>query len=219
LTVGYLLHWRAGSLAYFEPIYLMSWHVICLSLIVRPCAGDVLRDGVAAFLTCGIILLIAVYPVRQTSAGNEGLHALALADRARAFDFQLSELRTKYTVVSDEFHFFKRRFDCGDVVDMGDYAWLFAQSGLLGEAYSQTVKRYMADVESRRPDIVIIGPVSAAPLHALVEHGHQCVLCGVAFYPSTPNAFSLYARDDLPIEELRAQFSWFKMPAPPAGSK
>jgi hypothetical protein len=215
LIVGYLVHWRAGSLAYLAPIYLMSWYMVCLSLIARPFAAEALRGGMSAFLTCGIILLTALNQVRGTSAGNEGARAMELTNSARAFDFQLSQLKAKYTVISDAFHFFKRHIDSNDVVDQGDFSWRFAKEGYFGEAFTQTVNRYTAAIQSKPPDIVIVGQISAPPIRALVEHGYSCILCGVRFHADSPYGFSLYARDDLPIDELRAQFSVFKTPSAP----
>jgi hypothetical protein len=214
LTLGYLVHWRAGSAAYVGPIYLMSWYMVCLSLIVRPLALEVVRGGASAFLTCGIILLIAMHRVPGTSAGNEVLRAIERTDSARAFDFQLSQLKAKYTVVSDAYHFFKRRLDENDVVDQGDVSWKFAKEGHFGSAFSQTVNRYMSAIERKPPDIVIVGLISAAPIRTLVQRGYTCILCGVVFFADMPDGFSIYARDDLPIDELRAQFSIFKTPAP-----
>jgi hypothetical protein len=219
LIVGYLLHWRAGSLVYLAPIYLMSWYMICLSLIVRPVALEAVRGGMSAFLTCGIILMLAIYPLRGTSAGNGAARAIELTDSARAFDFQLSQLKTKYTVVSDTYHFFKRHLDRNDIIDQGDFSWAFAKGGYFGEAFSQTVYRYMAAIQRNPPDIVIVTQISAPPIRALVQRGYSCILCGVAFYGDVADGFSLYARDDLPIDELRAQFSIFKTAAAPASSK
>jgi hypothetical protein len=219
LIVGYILHWRAGSLAYLAPIYLMSWYMICLSLIVRPVAPEAVRGGMSAFLTCGIILMVAIYPLRGTSAGSEAARAMELTDSARAFDFQLSQLKTKYTVVSDAYHFFKRRLDRNDVVDQGDFSWTFAKEGHFGEAFSQTVHRHMAAIQRSPPDIVVVGQISAPPIRALVQHGYSCILCGVAFYGDLPDGFSLYARDDLPIDELRVQFSIFRTGTAPVSGK
>jgi len=140
----------------------------------------------SAFLTSGLILLLAVYPLRGTSAGNEAARAIELTDSARAFDFQLSQLKAKYTVVSDAYHFFKRRLDSHDVVDQGDFSWLFAQQGHFDEAFSQTVHRYMTAIQRNPPDIVIVGQISASPIRDLVQHGYSCILCGVAFHAHLP---------------------------------
>src|SRR5262249_10321332 len=129
LVVGYLLHWRAGSLAYLAPIYLIAWYMIFLSLIARPLAPELVPGGMSACLSFGIILLVALYPLPGTSSGNTGARAIELTDSARAFDFQLSQLKEKYTVVSDAYHFFKRHIDGNDIVDQGDVSWNFATLG------------------------------------------------------------------------------------------
>jgi hypothetical protein len=218
LIVGYLLHWRAGSLAYLAPIYLLSWYMVCLSLIVRPHAGEIFRGGVTAFLTCGLVLMLAIYPLRGTSAGAEGARAIELTDSARAFDFQLAQLKKKYVVVSDAYHFFKRHIDRNDIVDQGDFSWWFARQGHFDKSFSETVNRYMTAMQSNPPDIVIVGLISAPPIRELVKHGYQCIVCGVTFFPYGAEGLSLYAREDLPIEALRAQFSAFQAaPAPTSG--
>jgi hypothetical protein len=210
LVVGYLVHWRAGSLAYLAPIYLMSWYMVCLALAASASMRRAARGGVSAFLACGLVLLIVLFQVRGTSAGDEARRAGELTDAARAFDFQLARLQTRYTVVSDAYQFFKRHLGERDVVDQGDFSWDFARQGYFGEAFTRTVDRYIEDIRRNPPDIVIVGQISAPPIRALVEHGYSCVVCGVRFYDDRPYAFSLYALDNLPIDELRAQFSVFQ---------
>jgi hypothetical protein len=220
LIAGYITHWRAGSLAYLAPIYLMSWYMICLSLIARPLASEGIRGGMSAFLTGGAVLLIAIYPHSATSASIESARVIELTDSARAFDYQLSELRKRYAVVSDGYHLFKRRLDRrNDIFDQGDVSWGFAQGGFFGPAFSDTAKRYIESLERNPPDIVIVAPISAPPIKALVEHGYTCVVCGVPFFPYGSHGFSLYARDDLPIEELRRQLSTFKSASTSAPGK
>jgi hypothetical protein len=120
----------------------------------------------------------------------------------------LAKLRQEYFVVSDFCHFFKRRLD-RDIVDMGDSAWRVARGRSFDEQFPRTFDNYMSSLRDEPPDIVILGFTSFPPLRELARSGYRCVACGVEFYSYEANQFSIYGRNDLSIEELRARFATF----------
>jgi hypothetical protein len=207
LLFGYLLYFHAGTLNYFVFVYSLAWYMVCLSL-ASSWRRNLALDGGVAFVVIGVLLCIAVVGIPDTRTGLSGAMMIKRMDAARAFSYELTQLRSQYTVASDAYHFFKERFD-HDVIDEGDFAWAFANGKYFDENFSHTVNQYIADLKQNPPDFFVLGLISAPPIRAFVESNYHCVVCGVPFYGYGAQGFSLYARENLPVDELRARFNIF----------
>jgi hypothetical protein len=207
LCAGFWLNMRGGSIVYLSYIYVLGWFLLCTFLAFLD------RGRLVASLLASIVL------VAVSIGGKPGPYLtfvraqiLANTDAARAFDFELARLRAQYRVVADTQHFFKRRFDHDlDRIDMGDGVTGAVRDHAFDAAFDRTVQSYFESLREHPPDIVVLGLVSAPPLKALVQEGYSCIVCGVIFHDRA-EGFSLYARNDLPIAELKARFAPFAAP-------
>jgi hypothetical protein len=206
LFVGYWHNVRGTQIHYLLYVFLFGWFVFCLVVAAAPAGW---RRFLVAFALGALLIVTAIGGMAESPMAGARDRMAAGTDAARAFDYALAQLWRKYTMVSDSNHFFKRTLR-GDRVDMGDYAWSYARRPLFDPAFARTVADYYASIAEKRPEIIVVGAISAPPLRDLVASGYSCIVCGVPFIPYGARGFSLYARNDLPLDELRAQFAPFR---------
>ncbi len=209
LCVGYWLNFRGGSLVYISLTYLLGWYILCAFISSLPFSRT---EGALA----ASIIVISIAIGRNSGFPGDYIRrdVLAKMDGARAFSYELSELRSRYEVISDSYHFFKKGFTRDDKIDMGDAVLSSLRDHVFDPTFDDTVKDYIRSLRQHPPDIIVLGFASAQPIRALADSRYVCVACGVRFFAGGERDFALYARNDLPIAELRTIFAPFAAPSP-----
>lgn len=147
VSYGYYKNEGGGGLHYFFEFFIFAWIFVLHAVCQR---GPRVAQAELALLA----LVFCLLPWRDLSGYYNTI--ASVRERSLAFRAEVAALTAGEPVFGEETHLFKSAYS-GEVLDTGDAADKVAQSGYFGPKFSQTYRKYTAELVRNPPPFVMVG--------------------------------------------------------------
>jgi hypothetical protein len=192
-AIAHYYSYHGGGSWYFIPFLIVLWFYLCTAYS-RTARWRLAVLGICVLVLTGVNARTVVFPTLQ--------RAIRMSE-ADSFMAMVRSLDQTNSVLSEDTFFFRKSYD-GDLIDMGDYVSIFANSGYFGEEFSKTAKRQFERTRRQPPNYILTGFTASPELNALIKENYVLLakgpdnLTGNGHYAS-----QLFMRQDLFVSATR----------------